>query len=91
MTQHYQPSPRRVAIYARYSTDMQNPKSIDDQFRISERYATQQGWVVARRFSDSAVSGTLSYGRSEFMQLTELLLTKDRGFDLVLVESLDRL
>lgn len=45
-------APRRVALYARYSTDMQNPMSVDDQFRLAERYAAREGWVVVERFSD---------------------------------------
>ena len=51
-------APRRVALYARYSTDMQNPTSVEDQFRQAERYAKRQGWVIVERFSDSAISGT---------------------------------
>lgn len=51
-------TPYRVALYARSSTDMQNPMSVEDQFRQAERYAKQQGWMVVERFSDSAISGT---------------------------------
>ncbi len=37
-------APRRVALYARYSSDMQNPTSVDDQFQLAERYAAREGW-----------------------------------------------
>lgn len=84
-------SPRRVALYARYSTDMQNPMSIDDQFRMAERYAAQKGWLVVQRFSDGAITGTASYARSDFLRLMEALSDKNRGFDIVIAESLDRI
>ena len=84
-------APRRVALYARYSTDMQNPMSIDDQFRQAEIYAKQQGWVIVERFSDSAVSGTLSHARADFLRLMEALASRTRAFDIVLTESLDRI
>ncbi|EAU44721.1 recombinase family protein [Salipiger bermudensis] len=82
-------SPRRVALYARYSTDMQNPMSIEDQFRQATRYANQRGWAIVERFSDSAISGTSSRTRPDFARLSEAL--HDNAFDIVLTESLDRL
>lgn len=81
---------RRVALYARYSTDMQNPMSVDDQFRLAERYAAREGWVVVERFSDRAISGTASHDRTGFLRLMDALTAKDRTFDIVLAESLDR-
>lgn len=32
----------RVALYARYSSDLQNPQSIDDQFRLCRQLAERQ-------------------------------------------------
>ena len=90
MTHHAHPAPRRVAIYARYSTDMQNPMSVEDQFRLAERYAAREGWLVVERFSDRAISGTASHDRADFMRLMDALIAKDRTFDIVLAESLDR-
>ncbi|OWY04615.1 resolvase [Thioclava sp. F1Mire-8] len=87
MTQPTQPC--RVALYARYSTDMQNPMSVEDQFRQAERYAKQQGWTVVERFSDSAISGTAGRTRPDFVRLSEALHSK--AFDIVLAESLDRI
>ena len=91
MTQLTRPDPRRVAIYARYSTDMQNPMSVEDQFRLAERYAAREGWVVVERFSDRAISGTATYDRGDFLRLMDALIAKDRNFDIVLAESLDRI
>ena len=81
--------PRRVALYARYSTDLQNPMSIDDQFRQAERYARQLGWTVVARFWDSAVSGSIGRARPGFVQLSEALGSK--AFDIVLAKSIDRI
>jgi DNA invertase Pin-like site-specific DNA recombinase len=34
----------RCAIYARYSTDKQNPLSIDGQIRRCREFASRRGW-----------------------------------------------
>ncbi|QQA42586.1 recombinase family protein [Pelagovum pacificum] len=90
MTQHSSfEQPRRVALYARYSTDLQNPMSVEDQFRQAERYARQQGWTIVERFSDSAISGTAARTRPDFTRLSDAL--HQGTFDIVLAESLDRI
>ncbi len=50
---------KRVAIYARYSTDEQRQTSIEDQIRNCRTIAEKLGLVVEDRFifSDSAISG----------------------------------
>lgn len=47
----------QAIIYARYSTDLQDETSIDDQFRVCREYAERQGWSVAREYSDAGISG----------------------------------
>ncbi|WP_260028268.1 recombinase family protein [Leisingera caerulea] len=81
--------PRRVALYARYSTDMQNPMSVEDQFRLAERYAKVRGWTNAGHYADNAVSGTVSRARPEFQRLSADLASGK--FDVVLAESVDRI
>ncbi|MFV1528761.1 MULTISPECIES: recombinase family protein, partial [unclassified Phaeobacter] len=78
----------RVALYARYSTDMQNPKSVDDQFRECRHYAERQGWVIADTFADRGISGATG-DRPEYQRL--LSAVRDRKFDIVLIEHIDRL
>lgn len=78
----------RVALYARYSTDMQNPKSVDDQFRECRRYAERQGWVVAETFADRGISGATG-DRPEYQRL--LSSVRDGKLDIVLIEHIDRL
>ena len=55
------PKPR-VAIYARYSSDLQRPTSIDDQVRQCRVIAERNGWEVIDQYSraDSEVSGQKS-------------------------------
>ncbi|WP_083543380.1 recombinase family protein [Bradyrhizobium sp. CCGE-LA001] len=80
---------RKVAIYARYSSDLQNDRSIEQQFDICRTYAAKMGWVVVEQFEDRAKSGASVFGRSSFIKMVEAAgLAK---FDIVLAEDLDRL
>ena len=82
------PEGRRVAIYARFSTDMQNALSAEDQIRLCRSYAERQGWEVATAYSDAAVTGQ-DHNRPG---LNAMLAAADRrDFDIVLAESLDRI
>ena len=80
--------PKRVAIYARFSSDLQNPTSIDDQLRECLVHAEREGWVIAQVFSDKALSGSNKH-RPGFEALRSAL--PSRQFDIVLFEHLDRL
>lgn len=80
--------PKRVALYARYSTDMQSPLSIRDQLRMCRAYAEREGWTVVEEFSDEAMSGTRK-DRPGFVRLLEAV--KAGSFDIVLTENIDRL
>ena len=46
-----------VAIYARYSTDRQDARSIDDQVRRCRVHAATHGCHVVAEFKDAAISG----------------------------------
>lgn len=78
----------RVALYARYSSDMQSMSSIEDQFRVCREQAAREKWKVAGAYKDAAISGasvTLRPG------IQALLQDAQAGkFDLVLAEALDR-
>lgn len=79
---------RRVALYARYSTDMQNPRSIADQLAECRRYAERQGWTVVDEFSDAAISGAAMANRPG---VQAMLAAAQAGlFDIVLTEDLSR-
>ncbi len=68
---------RDCLLYARYSTDRQNPKSCDDQLREADRYASAQGWRVVGRYQDAGVSGTKS--RAERAGWDQMLAFIERG------------
>ena len=78
----------RVFIYARYSTDMQNPMSVRDQIELCERYAAKKGWRVIQRFEDAAMSGTTDK-RPGFQAMRDALTRRE--CDIILTESMDRL
>jgi DNA invertase Pin-like site-specific DNA recombinase len=87
--------PPRVAVYARYSSDMQNPVSIERQTRTCQQFAEQQGWgrvPEAHVFADEAVSGSRS-DRTAYQDLLATIAGSDGRppFDIVLVEDLSRL
>ena len=78
----------RAVIYARYSTDMQNPMSVRDQVAQCRRRAVDRGLTVVEEFLDEAQSAT-SLNRSAYTRLFEKL--PDKAFDIILAESWDRL
>jgi len=78
----------RTAIYARYSTELQNEKSIEDQVALCRAYAAREGLEIVQVYSDRARSGASLIGRDGILEL--LLAAKTRAFDVVLTESLAR-
>ncbi len=77
----------RVAVYARYSSDLQRDASIEDQVRACTAIAQREGWRVKATFSDSATSGTTTL-RAGYQDLLSAI--RAGGIDIVLAESLDR-
>jgi site-specific DNA recombinase len=53
----------RAAIYARFSTDLQNEKSIEDQIAMCRAHAKQQGLNVVATYDDKPRSGASVFGR----------------------------
>lgn len=77
------------AIYARYSSDLQSERSIDDQFDLARTYAAREGLAVAVTYEDRAMSGASMQQRAGLQQLM-----RDAAagrFTVLIVESLDRL
>ncbi len=79
---------RRAAIYARYSTDLQKDRSIDDQVALCRTHARKEGIEVTRVYSDRAQTSASIIGRDGLMQLMDD--AKAGLFDMVIVEALDR-
>jgi site-specific DNA recombinase len=80
---------KRAAIYARFSSDLQSDRSIDDQLAICRAKAKRDGMKVVASFHDRAKSGASIFGRQGLADLMAAAKTSD--FDVVIVESLDRL
>jgi len=78
---------KRVAIYARVSTDGQ---SCDNQLRQLREVAARNGWAVVDEYVDQGISG--SKGRDQRPSFDALLKAAvRRDFDLVMCWSVDRL
>ena len=79
----------RAAIYARYSSDMQDVSSIADQVATARTFLSRQGWHEVGTFEDAAISGASTVGRPG---LANLMAAAEAGqFDVVLTEAIDRL
>lgn len=79
----------RVAIYARYSSEMQSPRSIDDQLRECREHAERQGWAIALVEADAATRAAALAGRDGFARVKA---AAERGeIDLILVHELSRI
>jgi DNA invertase Pin-like site-specific DNA recombinase len=78
----------RVAIYARYSSDLQRDASIEDQVRVCRARVDAEGWEFTGTYTDHAISGA-----SRFRPGYQKLLEDARAglFEVVIAEALDRL
>lgn len=81
---------KTAALYARFSSDVQNERSIDRQFSDLEGIAQKFGLSVRHRFADEAKSATSLHHRPGLTR--DLLGAAYRGeFNILLVELTDRL
>ena len=80
----------KVAIYARYSSENQSAKSIDDQIRVCKTYAQQNNYLIEDNhiYIDEAVSGSL-VNRPGLQALEKAAENKE--FDTVIVDDLSRI
>ncbi len=78
----------RYVIYARYSTDMQSPSSIEDQLRICRERGDAEGWTFAAAYHDAGMGGT-DPNRPGYNRLLDDI--KARKLELVVAEAMDRL
>ncbi len=80
----------RAAIYARYSSENQSEKSIDDQIRVCKNYIEGHGMTVSDEhiYVDEAISGSI-INRPGLQALDKALENKE--FEAVVVDDLSRL
>ena len=80
---------KTAAIYARYSTNLQNESSIEDQVATCRAYASREGLKVIRVFSDSAISGASLGNRPGASEM--LAAAQAHQFEAIIVYDLARL
>jgi site-specific DNA recombinase len=82
------PTPIRVGIYDRISSEMQiDNHSLDAQERLARKYAEDRGWSIVQVYTDEAISGTHDR-RPQFQQMIADVQTG--LLDVVIVYKLDR-
>ena len=80
----------KVAIYARYSSENQSEKSIDDQIRVCKNYALSHKMTVEDRhiYIDEAMSGSI-INRPGLQALQ--IAAENKEFEAAIVDDLSRL
>ena len=78
----------KVAIYCRYSSDLQNPRSIEDQARLCREWIVRNGHTEGEMFADAAISGASAYRRPGFQQLRKAI--EAGSIEGVVSEAMDR-
>lgn len=83
----------RVAIYARYSSEKQNEKSIEDQIRSCREVAVRHGQIVPDElvFCDSAITGTESGTHKREGFLAFMRAWEAGAFDIFIVDEFSRM
>lgn len=76
---------KRIAIYARVSTDRQK---VESQLLALSNFAERSGWELAKQYIDEGFTGK-NTARPAFNEMLEA--ARKREFDVLLVWSLDRL
>ena len=51
----------RVAIYARFSSDLQSASSVDDQVRLYRERGEVQHWVIEGLYADRGLRGSSQF------------------------------
>ncbi len=80
---------QRYAIYARYSSHLQDPRSIPDQIALCEERIRARGGTVAGIYTDSTSTGQTLHERPGLAQM--LQDAKAGLFDAIYTEALDRI
>ena len=80
----------RVAIYARYSSENQSEKSIDDQIRVCKNYILDHDMIIDEKhiYIDEAISGSI-INRPGLQALEKAM--ENQEFDALAVDDLSRL
>ena len=81
----------KTVIYARFSSTLQNARSIEDQVALCRERCEREGWDVVDVFTDFAISGAAGIDEAARPGLNALLARVEAGgVDQVLAEATDR-
>lgn len=87
----------RTLIYARFSSTLQNPRSIEDQVALCRELCDREGWMVTGVFTDHAIGGAAGIdaaarpGLNALLERVEAANHPDGPVDQVLAEATDRI
>ena len=82
----------RTVIYARFSSHLQNSRSIEDQIAVCRERADCEGWTVVEVSTDYTISGAAGITAEQRPGVAAMLARVRQGdIDQVLTESTDRL
>lgn len=79
---------RRAVIYARYSSELQKERSIDDQVALCRQYALTNGFDVVEVYFDRAETSASMKGRDGALRM--MADSRLGVFDAIIVEAIDR-
>lgn len=79
---------KRTALYARFSSELQNERSADDQLALCRSYCEKNGFHLVAEFADRAISGASVMGRQGLANMMAAI--ERHEFDVVVVEAIDR-
>lgn len=80
---------KRAAIYARFSSDRQKDRSIDDQIILCRGLCDHAGLQVVTTFEDRQISASSAANRPGFQALMKA--AEAQLFDVIVAEDVDRL
>jgi DNA invertase Pin-like site-specific DNA recombinase len=85
-------TPTRCAVYARYSSEKQNPLTVDQQTRQCREYADRHNMRIldSRVYADEAITGATD-DRASLRALLSAARETPRPFDVILVDDTSRL
>ena len=79
----------RAAIYARFSSDRQNDRSVDDQIASCRELCAREGFTVVLTYRDREISGASTVNRPGFQDL--MRAAEALRFDVIVAEDVDRI
>ncbi len=82
----------RTVIYARFSSNLQNSRSIDDQVTVCRDRCETEGWTIVDVFADYAIGGGAGMSEDQRPSMAAMLDRVDTGdIDQVLADSTSRI